>query len=233
VAVTISILVIGAQRFGAPARGYPRRVSMPLPPLPPVPEVDPQRHRPDGSSIVVQLGVDHDLLAGLCERTRAEPDPDRRSTLVDVLIASVTRHLSAEEQYLYPAVRATLPGGEDLGGREVAADVAILTAMAELDATAGDAPQFGARLEAVAGLLAGHVRRVGGDLLPLLAATLGEEDLIRLGNRVAIAREAAPSRPRPATPVTPPWNRVVEPGLGAVDKVRDALARRRTRAEDL
>lgn len=206
---------------------------MPLPPLPPVPQVDPQRHRPDGSSIVDQLAADHDLLAGLCDQARAEPDPDRRATLVDVLIASVTRHLSAEEQYLYPAVRATLADGERLGGHEVEADVAILRAMADLDATAGEAPEFGPRLDAVTGLLSGHVRRVAGDLLPELAAAVPAEDLIRLGNRVAIAREAAPTRPRPETPVTPPWNRVVEPGLGAVDKVRDLLAGRRTRVEDL
>ena len=206
---------------------------MPLPPLPPVPAVDPARHRPDGTSIVDQLRSDHDLLAGLCERARAEPDPDRRATLVDVLIASVTRHLSAEEQYLYPAVRAALPGGDALGGREVEADVEILRAMAVLDGTAGDAAEFEPRVEAVAGLLAGHIHRVSGGLLPALSAAVPLEDLVRLGNRITIARDAAPTRPRPSTPVTPPWNRVVEPGLGAVDKVRDLVARRATRAEDL
>ncbi|HKS99090.1 MAG TPA: hypothetical protein VJT31_06110 [Rugosimonospora sp.] len=46
-----------------------------------------------------------------------------------------------------------------------------------------------------------------------------------------IALEAAPSRPQ--IPVRAPWNKVADPLVGAVDKVRDALGRRVTYVEDL
>jgi hypothetical protein len=208
-------------------------MTMPLPSLPPVPNVDPEQHRPGGPSIVEQIRRDHDLIADLCGQVAAQADPQRRATLIDVLVASVTRHLSAEEQYLYPAVRAGLPDGEGLGAREVAADVEILRAMVALDAAAPDAAEHPALLAEVTDLLAGHAERISAGILPALERTLPVEDLVRLGNRITIARDAAPTRPRPDTPVTPPWNKVVEPGLGALDKVRDLLAGRPTRAEDL
>ncbi len=53
-----------------------------------------------------------------------------------------------------------------------------------------------------------------------------DEELIRLGNRSEIAEEAAPTRPHPGTPATPPWNQIVEPAVGVVDKVRDAVTGR-------
>ncbi|MBO4210251.1 hemerythrin domain-containing protein, partial [Micromonospora echinofusca] len=37
----------------------------------------------------------------------------------------------------------------------------------------------------------------------------------------------------PDTPAKPPWNRVVEPALGVVDKVRDAVTGRQTYLSDL
>ncbi|TDB79974.1 hemerythrin domain-containing protein, partial [Micromonospora sp. KC721] len=34
--------------------------------------------------------------------------------------------------------------------------------------------------------------------------------------------------PHPDSPATPPWNRLVDPAWGVVDKVRDAVTGRRT-----
>jgi hypothetical protein len=59
------------------------------------------------------------------------------------------------------------------------------------------------------------------------------EDLIRVGNRLETAEEAAPTRPHPATPSKPPWNKVVDPVVAVADKVRDAMSRRTTYARDL
>ena len=58
---------------------------------------------------------------------------------------------------------------------------------------------------------------------PPLREVATDAELIRLGNRWEIAEEAAPTRPHPGTPATPPWNRIVEPAVGVVDKVRDAV----------
>ena len=56
---------------------------------------------------------------------------------------------------------------------------------------------------------------------PELLAAVGKADLIRLGNRVEVAREAAPSRPHRGARARPPWNKLTDALLGAADKIRD------------
>jgi hypothetical protein len=146
----------------------------------------------------------------------------------DALVATLCRHLSAEEQYLYPAVRGALPGGDGLADRERRADRALRLAAGSRDLGSRDP---GSR--DLAALIVGHIRRCERELFPALRRELDEVALIRLGNRVEIALEAAPSRPHPALPDRPPWNKWVDPVVGAVDKVRDALCRRVTYPEDV
>jgi hypothetical protein len=138
----------------------------------------------------------------------------------DALVATLCRHLSAEEQYLYPAVRRALSGGGALADRELAADRELRAA------AASGSPDLDGRV-------AGHVGRCARYLFPALRAALDEVALIRLGNRVEVALEAAPSRPHGALPDRPPLNKWVDPLVGAVDKVRDALVRRVTYPEDV
>jgi hemerythrin HHE cation binding domain-containing protein len=183
---------------------------LPLPPLPPVA----RDARPGGRSMLDLLTAEHRGLVELCARL-AEP------VAASVFTAGLVRHLSAEEQYLYPTLRAVLPDGDRLADAEVAADARLHRALHPLSA-----PEVTAALR-------GHVERCHTRLFPALRAVLDDAALIRLGNRVLIAEEAAPTRPHPATPFTPPWNRVVEPAVGVLDKVRDALSGRPTRATDL
>ncbi|OLE24293.1 MAG: hypothetical protein AUG44_19720 [Actinobacteria bacterium 13_1_20CM_3_71_11] len=205
----------------------------PLPPLPPMFGADESEARPGGRSILAILGEQHRQLTDLYALLAAaapEGDDARLGTLTNVLIATLTRHLSAEEQYLYPAVRAVLPDGERLAAIEVGADEAIAYALQRL---AAGPPTDLRGLEEVEPALRLHIRRCEQRIFPRLREVLAEAELIRLGNRVEIAGEAAPTRPHPGTPFTPPWNKLVEPVVGAVDKVRDAAAGRATRAEDL
>ena len=205
----------------------------PLPPLPPMFGADESEARPGGRSILAILGEQHRQLTDLYALLAAaapEGDDARLGTLTNVLIATLTRHLSAEEQYLYPAVRAVLPDGERLAAIEVGADEAIAYALQRL---AAGPPTDLRGLEEVEPALRLHIRRCEQRIFPRLREVLAETELIRLGNRVEIAGEAAPTRPHPGTPFIPPWNKLVEPVVGAVDKVRDAAAGRATRAEDL
>jgi hypothetical protein len=71
------------------------------------------------------------------------------------------------------------------------------------------------------------------ELFPVLAEMVTAEDLIRLGNRVETAEEAAPTRPHPGTPSTPPWNKIVDPAVAVADKLRDVVTRRTTYLSDL
>ncbi|MFI1194388.1 hemerythrin domain-containing protein [Micromonospora sp. NPDC020750] len=198
-------------------------MTVPLPPLPPVPE---ESYRPGGRSLVDIIDQEHRQMLALVDRIGG-PDPDPEpGDLVQVLTATVSRHLSAEEQYLFPAVRAALPQAGQLVDRELEAAGALLTALKGLAGPADPA------LADVVERVRRHVAQVAALVGPL-GEVATDVELIRLGNRWEIAEEAAPTRPHPGTPATPPWNRIVEPAVGVVDKVRDAVTGRPTYLTDL
>ncbi|SCG75193.1 hemerythrin domain-containing protein [Micromonospora coxensis] len=199
-------------------------MSVPLPPLPPAAD---DAYRPGGRSVADLADTEHRQLLGLAGRLDdPELDGERRREVVEVLTAAVSRHLSAEEQYLLPAVRSALPEAADRVEEVLAADAALLTALKALTGPQDDT------LAEVVQRVRRHVDEVR-TLTARLREVTSDAELIRLGNRWEIAEEAAPTRPHPGTPASPPWNRVVEPALGVVDKVRDAVTGRRTYLADL
>lgn len=207
---------------------------LPRPTLPPLPDLERDAFwDPGGSSIVDDLDTEHRRMGALCTWLAQTRNPSRRRQIADVLTATVARHLSAEEQYLYPSVRAVLRDGDALADREIARGRVLLRTLRRLADAVASGPDSNRLVRAVAEQLDRHARGAGERLLPGLRAAVSETDLIRLGNRAQVAREAAPTRPHPNAPAAPPWNKLVEPALGIVDKTRDALSRRRTYPEDL
>lgn len=181
---------------------------MHLPPLPPL------AGALSGRSIVDVLAEEHrELLALAGARARSAR---QRRDLDDVIAATATRHLCAERQYLHPAVRDALPDGAELVAREVAAGREILAGLRD-------------RAD-VAGALRRHADTTGA-LLDRLAAVASGQDLVRLGNRVEVAAEVAPTRPHPGAPAAAPWNRLTDPAIGVLDRVRDAVTGRPTSAD--
>jgi hypothetical protein len=197
--------------------------SLDLPPLPPV------GGGITGRNVVDVITDQHRELLALCDRLTAE----HRLDVAQVVIATLSRHLSAEEQYLYPAVRRTVPEGEAIADRELAEDHDLLLTLRKLDGVRPDDAAFGGLAADVGAAVRRHVDADAAELLPLLTQMVPVEDLIRVGNRVETAAEAAPTRPHPGTPSTPPWNKVVDPVVAVVDKARDAVSRRATYPGDL
>ncbi|MET0423840.1 MAG: hemerythrin domain-containing protein [Actinoplanes sp.] len=191
--------------------------SLNLPPLPPV------GGETTGRNVVDVVGQQHRELLALCDRMLAEPDDHR---VADVVVATLSRHLSAEEQYLYPAVRKIVPGGDQLADRELAEDHALLVRLKDLKKGADNGAE-------IADAVRRHVEADAEELLPVLTQMAPIEDLIRVGNRFETAEEAAPTRPHPGTPSTPPWNKVVDPAVAVLDKFRDVVTRRTTYRRDL
>jgi hypothetical protein len=206
-------------------------MSVPLPPLPGLGED--VFWEPAGRSVIDMLAIEHRRLDALCTWLATATTAERRRQVADVVTATVARHLSAEEQYLYPSVRAVLPDGDQLAETEIAEDRELLRTLRELTATAADGPRFDELVGQITAAIRRHARVSGEVLLPPLRAGVSDTDLVRLGNRLQVAQEAAPTRPHPDAPAAPPWNKVVDPALGLVDKARDLLAGRVTYPDDL
>lgn len=205
-------------------------------PLPPLPHIagDEEGYRPGGRSVLDVLTEEHQRLRGLraelAQRGVAEP---RRRELLDLLAAEISRHLSAEEQYLFPAVRAALPEATPIADEELAKNEAILRTLRDLTDANTDDSGWVTLAGRLGELLDQHAKQIDGVILPGLGEVADAAELIRLGNRVEIAKEAAPTRPHPDSPSAPPLNRMVEPAIGVVDKIRDAMTGRRTYPEDV
>nr|WP_240947881.1 hemerythrin domain-containing protein [Planosporangium mesophilum] len=177
---------------------------------------------------------DHHQISALCDRLRESlADASAASAIAEVLVAMLSRHLSVEEQYLYPTARSVLRDGEHLAAQELAEDAEMLLTLKQLHGSAPDDPAYATLVATVSRQHRRHAMRASEEIFPRLRARCSENELIRLGNRVEIAHEAAPTRPHPATPVTPPVNKVLDPAVGVVDKVRDIIAGRTTWPEDL
>ncbi|GAB3937029.1 hypothetical protein GCM10027614_14500 [Micromonospora vulcania] len=95
-----------------------------LPPLPPAPEA---AYRPGGRSIADTVDKEHQQLLALLDQLTG-PDTTPQEGL-PVLTAALSRHLSAEEQYLLPAVRAALPDAVERVDAELDADAALLATL--------------------------------------------------------------------------------------------------------
>jgi hypothetical protein len=178
------------------------------------------------------LEQQHRELLELCARLTGGESGDRRR-VAEVVIATLSRHLSGEQQYLYPAVRQVVPGGDLLADRELAEDHELLLTLRRLEPARPAGPNFDRLAADVAAAVRRHVAADAGELLPVLCQMVPVEDLIRVGNRLETAQEAAPTRPHPGTPSRPPWNKVVDPVVAVADKVRDAASRRATYPKDL
>ncbi|HEU5108131.1 MAG TPA: hemerythrin domain-containing protein, partial [Micromonosporaceae bacterium] len=158
-------------------------------PLPPLPRLAHDAFwEPYGRSVVDLLAGEHRRLGGLCAWLAGARTPARRREIADVVTATVVRHLSAEEQYVYPSVRAVLPDGDALAERELDRDRALLRALSDLAGAEPGDPTFGRLVRAAAGLLDEHVR-VADLMLPRLRTEVADADLVRLGNRVELAQE--------------------------------------------
>ncbi|GIH05043.1 hemerythrin [Rhizocola hellebori] len=218
--------------FGRDGHGYLEPMIPSLPPLPPLPgENDELNYRPGGRSIIAVLADEHQQLTELAAELARSSEPTQE--LADVVTAAVSRHLSSEEQYLYPTVKALLPDGQQLSEREIERDTQILKQLALLETLPRDSTAFTELASAIDTDLHHHREACAADIFPLLRDLASEAELIRLGNRIEVAQEAAPTRPHPDSPMSPPWNKITDPALGIVDKIRDVVSGRTTYPEDL
>lgn len=158
---------------------------------------------------------------------------EHRRDLADTVTAELVRHSVAEEEYLYPAARRALSDGQQVAEHEISEHAEAERTMKELEGVAADDPRFDELCRKLAAEIRHHVEEEENDLFPRLREACAEQELAELGKAVEAAKSLAPTRPHPQAPDRPPWNKLLAPGAGFVDRVRDALSGRATSREDL
>jgi hemerythrin superfamily protein len=151
---------------------------------------------------------------------------ERLGQLAQQVVIELVRHSVAEEQYLYPAVRKHLPDGDEMADHEIAEHAEAEQTMKHLEKLEPGDAEFRPTLDTLMAQIRHHVHDEEGKLFPALAAACDRGDLVRLGEQVQRAKHAAPTRPHPSAPDRPPLNKLLGPGAGLVDRLRDALSGR-------
>ena len=181
------------------------------------------------SDVITVLTEDHRAVEQVFQELESgSGSPEHRRDLTDHVIAELVRHSVAEEHYLYPATRKALSDGDQIADHELSEHTEAERIMKELDGLDPNDARFNELLGELINAVRHHVKDEEEDLFPRLREACSETELTELGEQIVRAKESAPTRPHPMAPKKPPMNKMLDPGAGMVDRIRDALTGRQT-----
>ena len=179
--------------------------------------------------VVDVLTADHRDVMALIGEIWAIRDPMMRRDLTDTAISELVRHAVAEEMYVYPAMRKYLEDGDKEVAHDIEEHQELERAMKALEGLDVSAPTFDETLRNLESLLTHHVRDEETEQFPELRRRIPREELVELAGKVEAAKKLAPTRPHPSAPNSELFHKLVGPGVGLVDRLRDKLSGRATK----
>ena len=179
--------------------------------------------------VVEILTADHAEATELVELIYQTEDATDRRSMTDMLIAELMRHAIAEEMYVYPAMKEHLPDGEQAVQHDTEEHQELEEQMKQLEAVEPADPRFDQLLRELEATLRDHVRDEEDEQFPQLRARIPHEQLVEIGQKVETAKRMAPTRPHPGAPHSEAFHKLVGPGVGLVDRLRDKLTGRDNR----
>jgi hemerythrin-like domain-containing protein len=176
--------------------------------------------------VIEVLTTDHTEATSLIAQIRGSSDAEERRDLADTLISELVRHSVAEEMFVYPAMKEHLPDGDQAVEHDVEEHKQLERIMKELEGAEASDPSFDGLITQLETVLRDHVQDEETEQFPKLRASLPQEKLVSLAERVETAKKVAPTRPHPGAPNNEVFHKLVGPGVGLVDRLRDKLAGR-------
>ena len=176
--------------------------------------------------VVDVLTADHLEALALITEIKATADTEQRRDLADTLISEIVRHAVAEEMYVYPAIRQHLPDGDEVAKHDTEEHKELEETMKKLEGANADTAEFSQLLDEFDASLRHHVNDEETDQFPALRARIPREELVEIAGKVEAAKKLAPTRPHPLAPNNQLFHKLVGPGVGMVDRLRDKLTGR-------
>jgi hemerythrin superfamily protein len=181
-----------------------------------------------GADVVDELTTDHREATTLLDELLATGDPQARRDMADTVITELVRHSVAEEMYVYPAMREHLPDGDQAVAHDIEEHEELERTMKELEACEADDPRFTPLVSELREKLHHHATDEENEQFPQLRARLPHDKLVKMREQVQTAKKIAPTRPHPNAPNSEVFHKMVGPGVGLMDRVRDKLTGRTT-----
>lgn len=181
---------------------------------------------PMQQDVVDILTSDHHEVMDLLQDIKTSVSAEQRRDLADTVISELVRHAVAEEMFVYPAMRKHLPDGDEAVKHDTEEHKELEQTMKKLEGVEADDPEFRRLLDQLETILVDHINDEETEQFPQLRARVPQEELVKIGEKVLVAKKVAPTRPHPAAPNNPVFHKLVGPGVGLVDRLRDRLAGR-------
>lgn len=159
----------------------------------------------------------------------AGANPDQlalRKKMVQQLVIEESKHEAVEEMYFWPAVRKSLPDGDDLANQAQDQEQEGKVVLDKLDKLAPENEQFEAHLAQFIQAGRAHIAFEETSVWPYLRAALTAEEADKLGGELEKGKKTAPTRPHPKTPASPGVLKAAGPAVAAADRLRDAATGR-------
>ncbi|TPQ16838.1 hemerythrin domain-containing protein [Streptomyces sporangiiformans] len=180
-----------------------------------------------GGNVITELVTDHREVEELFGKIEGLPPGDKnRKLYADQAVIELVRHSVAEEAYLYPAVRQYVANGDAVADKELDDHSRAEQIMKDLEGHESDDPHFNRLIGNLTTEIRSHIADEEEHLFPMLRDAAPEGALDDLGEKVRQAKKTAPTRPHPSAPDKPPANKLLAPGVGLVDRLRDAMTGR-------
>lgn len=180
----------------------------------------------DVVDVVDVLTADHHEVLDLVATIATTADARERRDLTDTVIAEIVRHSVAEEMYVYPAIRRHVPEGDTEVAHDVADHQRLEETMKQLEGKDAGDLDFLALVATLEQQLRDHAGEEEDHQFPQLREAVPPETLRELATQVQRAKQIAPTRPHPGSPHAELFHKAFGPGVGLVDKLRDAVTGR-------
>ena len=146
----------------------------------------------------------------------------QRRDIVDQIIEKLSVHAAIEEQHFYPAVRKEAEEIQDVVLEGLEEHHIVKWTLDELSKMSPEEERFTPKVKVLIESVRHHVEEEEGEMFPKVREAMGRKALVELGDTLERAKAAAPTKPHPMAPDTPPGNLVAGPSAAVADKVTDA-----------
>lgn len=182
---------------------------------------------PDEAPIdaIARLKADHRRLQGLLNRLQSSKPRAQaeREVRMRELVEALSVHLHLKETLFYPRLQARTAEAEGPVLEALEAHHLLKWQLKELDGLPASNPRFAPKLTQLSTVLRAHLSQEAKRLHPLAYESLSAEERELLGQQMAEAEAAAPTRPHPRLSDVPPFNLLQQQLMGIVDRGRDTL----------
>jgi hemerythrin-like domain-containing protein len=178
------------------------------------------------ADVIELLEHDHREVEQMFTEFERATSKEQKEILRDRVIIELVRHSEAEEQAVYPMIRKTIENGDQIVEHEIDEHSKAERIMKELDTMSADDPQFGVLMQQLMDAIKEHVAEEENDVFPQFRSKVDADELNKLGETVQRLKKIVPTHPHPMAPDHPPFNALLGPGAGLVDRLRDMLTGR-------